>query len=219
MSNRTAKFASALFASVLAGACLATIIDIGTARAADDCLAAPKGATPEGSHWYYRIDHATKRHCWYLRDKAKSTAQTAAHSTRSGNPRRRKSRELRRAFDRERACRTTRAINRHRTTDQKRAPRSGGRRPTTAAASHANLRRMRAAAIGRGRPLARSRLSASPVGSSAVAKRWASIGGRPGSGCRRRIRRRRQCPSPRRPLAAAELAPPISPARFRCCWR
>ena len=38
-----------------------------TARAADDCLSGPKGATPEGSHWYYRVDHATKRHCWYLR--------------------------------------------------------------------------------------------------------------------------------------------------------
>ena len=26
----------------------------------------PKGDCSQGSHWYYRIDRATKRHCWYL---------------------------------------------------------------------------------------------------------------------------------------------------------
>jgi hypothetical protein len=34
---------------------------------ADDCLAAPNSATPQGSHWYYRIDWARQRKCWYLR--------------------------------------------------------------------------------------------------------------------------------------------------------
>jgi hypothetical protein len=81
MSDRTAKFASALFAIGFAGACLATVSS-GTARAAEECLAAPKGASPEGSHWFYRIDHATKRHCWYLGQRDKH-AQTAARSTRS----------------------------------------------------------------------------------------------------------------------------------------
>ena len=33
---------------------------------ADDCLAAPNSAAPQGSHWYYRIEHATKLKCWYL---------------------------------------------------------------------------------------------------------------------------------------------------------
>jgi hypothetical protein len=37
-----------------------------TARA-DDCLSAPNSAAPQGSHWYYRLDHATKRKCWYVR--------------------------------------------------------------------------------------------------------------------------------------------------------
>jgi hypothetical protein len=78
MSNRTATF---LIASVLAGACLGTVSP-GVARAADDCLAAPKGASPEGSHWFYRIDHATKRHCWYLGQRDKHS-QTASRSTRS----------------------------------------------------------------------------------------------------------------------------------------
>jgi len=36
------------------------------ARAADDCLAAPNSQPPQGSHWYYHIDGATLRHCWYL---------------------------------------------------------------------------------------------------------------------------------------------------------
>jgi hypothetical protein len=81
MSDRTAKFVSALVAGVLAGACLGTVSP-GAARAAEECLAGPKGASPEGSHWFYRIDHATKRHCWYLGPRDKH-AQTAARSTRS----------------------------------------------------------------------------------------------------------------------------------------
>ena len=84
MSKRSAKFVAALFVSVLAGANLATVTDLrAQAATTDDCLTAPKGgATPAGSHWYYRIDRATKRQCWYLRedgDKAsdKSTRATA----------------------------------------------------------------------------------------------------------------------------------------------
>jgi hypothetical protein len=38
--------------------------------AADNCLSAPKGATPSGSHWYYRIDRTTRRQCWYLREES-----------------------------------------------------------------------------------------------------------------------------------------------------
>src|ERR1035438_5058536 len=86
MPNRTAKFASAIFFSFLAGASLA-IISHGAARAADDCLSAPKDETPEGSHWYYRIDHATKLHCWYLRAEGERLSQAApANSSRATNP-------------------------------------------------------------------------------------------------------------------------------------
>src|SRR4051794_13513269 len=84
MSNRSVKFAPALFAGVVAGASLAAMTDlraqvISTAAeaatqapqaGADSCLAAPKGATPSGSHWYYRIDRVTKRQCWYLREES-----------------------------------------------------------------------------------------------------------------------------------------------------
>ena len=84
MSNRSVKFAPALLAGVVAGASLATVTDLraqviataaeaatpATQAAADSCLSAPKGATPSGSHWYYRIDRVTKRQCWYLREES-----------------------------------------------------------------------------------------------------------------------------------------------------
>ena len=75
MPGRTAKFVSVVVAGVLAGIPLATISH-GATPAADDCLSGPKDPAPNGSHWYYRIDHATKRHCWYL--KGEKLSQSAA---------------------------------------------------------------------------------------------------------------------------------------------
>jgi hypothetical protein len=74
MPNRTAKFVSAVFASLLAGAPLATI----SYSAAADCLSGPKDDAPEGSHWYYRIDHPSSRHCWYLRREGEKLSQLSA---------------------------------------------------------------------------------------------------------------------------------------------
>src|SRR6476620_4057095 len=88
MPNRSVKFAPALFAGVVAGANLAAMTDLraqvlttaaeaatqAPQAAADSCLTAPKGATPAGSHWYYRIDRVTKRQCWYLREEEADTA-------------------------------------------------------------------------------------------------------------------------------------------------
>jgi len=34
---------------------------------ADNCLNAPNSPTPQGSHWYYRMDWPRQRKCWYLR--------------------------------------------------------------------------------------------------------------------------------------------------------
>jgi hypothetical protein len=76
MSNRSAKFVSAIFASILAGASFAAAAENG-AKTADSCLSGPKGAVPAGGHWYYRVDHATKRHCWYVGDERAKLAQTA----------------------------------------------------------------------------------------------------------------------------------------------
>jgi hypothetical protein len=86
MPDRAAKFVSAIFASVLAGATLVAVSH-DAARAADDCLAAPKAETPEGSHWYYHIDRATNRHCWYLRAEGEKLSQTVPpNSSDSAKP-------------------------------------------------------------------------------------------------------------------------------------
>jgi hypothetical protein len=77
MPDRAAKFVSAIVAGVLAGTSLGGLA-FNVARAADDCLAAPNSETPQGSHWYYRIEHGTKRHCWYLRAEGETPSQAAA---------------------------------------------------------------------------------------------------------------------------------------------
>jgi hypothetical protein len=78
MPSRTAKFMSAIFASFLASSSLTTTSSSAAgAAAADDCLSAPKGETPAGRHWYYRIDRPSNRHCWYLREEGEKLAQSA----------------------------------------------------------------------------------------------------------------------------------------------
>lgn len=44
------------------------------AAAAPDCLAAPDGTPTEGRRWFYRLDHATGRKCWYLKAPGESRA-------------------------------------------------------------------------------------------------------------------------------------------------
>jgi len=34
---------------------------------ANECLAAPNASSPQGQHWYYRIERPNHRKCWYLR--------------------------------------------------------------------------------------------------------------------------------------------------------
>ena len=34
--------------------------------AGDMCRSSPGASAPQGMHWYYHIDRATKQHCWYL---------------------------------------------------------------------------------------------------------------------------------------------------------
>jgi hypothetical protein len=34
--------------------------------AADSCITKPDSEPPQGSHWYYRVDRAADRRCWYL---------------------------------------------------------------------------------------------------------------------------------------------------------
>jgi hypothetical protein len=85
MPGRTAKFVSAIFAGILAGIPLATVSH-GATPAADDCLSGPKDQAPHGSHWYYRIEHATKRHCWYLKEFSQGAAANSAPSAKPVSP-------------------------------------------------------------------------------------------------------------------------------------
>src|SRR6516165_8916122 len=53
-------------------------------RAADDCLLKPNAAAPPGSHWYYRVDRATQRECWYLgAEGAKVRSRCGKHPPKS----------------------------------------------------------------------------------------------------------------------------------------
>ncbi|MGA8816588.1 MAG: hypothetical protein WB624_04805, partial [Xanthobacteraceae bacterium] len=40
-------------------------LSVDSARA-ENCAAAPKAAAPQGQHWYYHVDRATRHKCWYL---------------------------------------------------------------------------------------------------------------------------------------------------------
>jgi hypothetical protein len=78
MPNRTAKFVSVLFASLIAGAPFITASHSAPAPdEAEKCLAGPKGTPPQGGHWYYRVERATKRHCWYIGDEKEKVARAA----------------------------------------------------------------------------------------------------------------------------------------------
>jgi hypothetical protein len=74
MTNRSPKFIAATFASLLAGTSFAAVAE-DTVKPADNCLSAPKGTTQAGHHWYYRVDRATKRACWYSREESAKTAR------------------------------------------------------------------------------------------------------------------------------------------------
>ena len=51
-----------------------------TARA-DDCLTAPNAPAPAGSHWYYHMDRAPQRKCWYIRATDQPVQPAAAQAT------------------------------------------------------------------------------------------------------------------------------------------
>ncbi|HET9414674.1 MAG TPA: hypothetical protein VFO74_11195 [Pseudolabrys sp.] len=66
--------------TVLASGFIALVLITGSSArsVADDCLAEPNGPTPQGQHWYYRIDHANNgRQCWYLRAETGRVQKTS----------------------------------------------------------------------------------------------------------------------------------------------
>jgi hypothetical protein len=57
--------------------------------ATDECLAKPGATAPQGSHWYYRINRADGRHCWYLGPegaKMRARAREAEQQARAPSP-------------------------------------------------------------------------------------------------------------------------------------
>lgn len=82
MKSSAAKFVLALFATVLAGSPLLAAPEPDEKekeKPADTCLLGPSASTPPGSHWYYRVDRANKRNCWYLGEvKGKPARKQAA---------------------------------------------------------------------------------------------------------------------------------------------
>ena len=54
---------------------------LANAARAGDCIAAPNSQSPPGKHWWYRLDWATKRKCWYVGSLSRS-AEEAAPATK-----------------------------------------------------------------------------------------------------------------------------------------
>jgi hypothetical protein len=79
MSGQTAKpFACVALLALVSGANLA--LPANPARA-EDCRSAPNAPAPAGTHWYYRLDWATQRKCWYVRAPGRHATQVTAQAT------------------------------------------------------------------------------------------------------------------------------------------
>jgi hypothetical protein len=62
------------------------IVTVQGARAADECLEKPNAPSPQGSHWYYRLDRTTNRQCWYLGSERGKVAPLARQDTAPARP-------------------------------------------------------------------------------------------------------------------------------------
>lgn len=80
MATPSAKIVAGIFAFSFSSLAFTTA---NVAIAADECLSAPKGAASAGSHWYYRIERGSKRHCWYLADARAKPSKTASQDASS----------------------------------------------------------------------------------------------------------------------------------------
>jgi hypothetical protein len=65
MPQRMTIFVTAILVIVVAAVSLTARTSIAQ-RADDECITKPNATPPQGSHWYYRIDRATRKQCWYL---------------------------------------------------------------------------------------------------------------------------------------------------------
>jgi hypothetical protein len=65
MPQRMTIFVTAILVIVVAAVSLTARMSIAQS-AADECITKPNSTPPQGSHWYYRVDRATRKQCWYL---------------------------------------------------------------------------------------------------------------------------------------------------------
>jgi hypothetical protein len=75
----------ALVATLLVWWCAGLGVPANTARA-DDCLTAPNSPAPAGSHWYFRLDRAKQRNCWYLHAPDQPRQPVAAQAKSNATP-------------------------------------------------------------------------------------------------------------------------------------
>lgn len=83
--HKPGSMPAAMAASLVAIVAVAGVVP--SRAAADTCLTAPNGPTPKGQHWYYHLDHAKNRKCWYLRAaNGAATPAVAASPTETPAP-------------------------------------------------------------------------------------------------------------------------------------
>jgi hypothetical protein len=70
----------------LAALLVILVMPVHASQAADDCLAKPNAAAPDGSHWYYHVERATGRQCWYLDSAGRKVPQHASQDAPSVSP-------------------------------------------------------------------------------------------------------------------------------------
>jgi hypothetical protein len=83
--------------SAASATCIAIIncISISSALAKESCVTTPGSETEPGTHWYYRVDRATNRQCWYSKrlqgtTPAKGSTESAlSRNAKTGPVRRR----------------------------------------------------------------------------------------------------------------------------------
>ena len=77
MTQHRPTLVPALFALSFAASCAASARTVHAA----ECIAQPNAPAPQGEHWYYRTDRATKRQCWYLGPEGASVQKGATQAS------------------------------------------------------------------------------------------------------------------------------------------
>jgi hypothetical protein len=74
---------------MIAAGMIGTALALGanSAFAAVECLTEPNRDPPQGSHWFYRVDRATDRRCWYLRAWTPPASPAPAAEAQRATPR------------------------------------------------------------------------------------------------------------------------------------